>query len=78
MSALRAQIRVEMDVRGMNQSDLARSTGISTSGISRYLHDKYDRDIPYCLVVDIAKALGLDTAELIARADRKPAGEPTR
>lgn len=74
-SAIVAQIRAEMAVKGWGQKDLALESGIATSTISRYLAKKDARDMPLPVFADIASALGLSMIELAARAQRRLDGE---
>lgn len=71
--AIAIQIKAEMAAKDWKQADLSKATGIVGSTLSRYL--SAGRDIPLPVFVDICQALGLSMNELIARAQRRLAGE---
>lgn len=69
-AALAAEIRAEMAVKRISQSALGREVGIAQSSLSRYLANE-PRDIPFQVLMDIAKALGVTPHELVERAERR-------
>lgn len=58
----------------MEQADLARATGLSTSAVSRFLKDTPDEgrkgSMKFEDLADIAMALGLTPVQLLERAER--------
>jgi transcriptional regulator with XRE-family HTH domain len=55
------------ELRGMNQSDLARKSGVSNAHLSEVMHGQ--SSITIDLVADIAEALGVEPWELLLESE---------
>ncbi|KZM34561.1 helix-turn-helix domain-containing protein [Oerskovia enterophila] len=66
--AIAARLSVEREQKGINQTDLAKSAGLSQPKVSRLLTGKYAFYIEH--FVGICDGLGLDCAEVLATARR--------
>lgn len=67
-ASLRGEIRAEMARQGFTRQTLAEASDMSVWALGRALSGS--RDFGFSEVVDVAAALGIPAAELIARAER--------
>lgn len=72
-AAIVTQIKAEMAALNWKQPELAKRSGIPTSTLHRYLAG--ERDVSLKAFGDLADALGLPDAELVARAMRRIEGK---
>ena len=63
MEKFEQNLRIYMNLRGMNQSDLAHQTHLTEAAISRYLHG--DREPKAIALAAIANALKVSVDELL-------------
>lgn len=66
-ASLRGEIRAEMARQGLTRQSLAVASDMSVWALGRALSGS--RDFGFSEVVDVAAALGVSPAELIARAE---------
>jgi transcriptional regulator with XRE-family HTH domain len=66
--ALGMAIRERRAERGLSQEDLAHETGVHRTYVGGI--ERGERNPSYTNLLRIAKALGLDLSELVARAER--------
>jgi DNA-binding Xre family transcriptional regulator len=66
--AVRKQIRIEIALRNLKPADVARSAGMYTSTLSRYLNDSQDKPLPFEVLDAIAVALDMLPEQIIANA----------
>jgi transcriptional regulator with XRE-family HTH domain len=59
-----AKLVAALELRGMNQADLARATGWSEAKVSRYVHGRVG-DVTLASICELAKALGVSPASLV-------------
>ncbi len=66
--ALIAVIRARMDALGISQAELARRVGLAGSTLNEIFHGK--KLLRWWQVIEIARALGVQAADLVAEAEK--------
>lgn len=65
---LLAQLKIELEERGILQQDMADSVGVSQSAFNRYM--KGNRHMPMATFLRVAEVLGELPSDLWRRAER--------